>query len=716
MGVAWLCLSGMTTIRRRQWRFVLLPFFLLALIATSSTYTNASTAQPGANNLLSIYLLALDSDLGIYEQTLVNNIIAGTGGKYDRTALIVIDSNGPHDTRVEVARNGAAWRLDGLPNTLGVVRSEVDEYDMADGATLGGLLQWARQNFPANQTLVTFVGHGLPAAPIADVDQLWPRQLTAAGQLAVDGNNIPLPTKYWAHPNFTDNHPKRTLLTPKQLGIALALATNDGADPIAVLDLIHCFGATMEQLVEVAPYVQATVGSPSYAYLQPEMLKRSLLELPSNLSAIDLAKQLATYHQIQEPNHPTVITAVDNSRLTALHNAWNGVAGALLQRLQQDPTTRERLTLAWRQAAKYDAPLCDDEWRIDESDYLADLGSLAHALQAAFPGEPVAVSADQVLAQLSAAVTTLTHADHPWMRPAEFWNFDSRYAGIALYGNLLPLLQDGQAYLSFQGHFYNSTAAEVAYRFLGRRTPNDTTWADLFTTFWQGQTVQTVACLPALQVTGGNNADLGLLIDLPAMPVTIADNIAYTLTVQNIGSLPANDVILYPTIPATVTLQTLDPRCQVINGAITCPMGAMAAGAKAAVVLVVKPAGIGALTFGAEATSRRQDNGLSNYWTSAALVVQPSAEGCVLRAWDRNAVYVAKDQVSHQGHIWQAKWWTQGEEPGTTGQWGVWLDQGACQTQPAVTTPPSTIVAPTPLPTVPTTSPAAQLFLPLAIR
>lgn len=34
--------------------------------------------------------------------------------------------------------------------------------------------------------------------------------------------------------------------------------------------------------------------------------------------------------------------------------------------------------------------------------------------------------------------------------------------------------------------------------------------------------------------------------------------------------------------------------------------------------------------------------------------------------------------ASYGGHNWQAKWWTQGETPGTTGQWGVWSDQGAC--------------------------------------
>jgi chitinase len=45
-------------------------------------------------------------------------------------------------------------------------------------------------------------------------------------------------------------------------------------------------------------------------------------------------------------------------------------------------------------------------------------------------------------------------------------------------------------------------------------------------------------------------------------------------------------------------------------------------------------------------------------------------------------VYTAGDEASHNGHEWRAKWWTQGEEPGTTGQWGVWEDLGACEGEP----------------------------------
>ncbi|MCX4775776.1 glycoside hydrolase family 19 protein [Streptomyces sp. NBC_01264] len=54
-----------------------------------------------------------------------------------------------------------------------------------------------------------------------------------------------------------------------------------------------------------------------------------------------------------------------------------------------------------------------------------------------------------------------------------------------------------------------------------------------------------------------------------------------------------------------------------------------------------------------------------------------AAPACV-GAWAGSAVYTNGMSASYGGHNWLAKWWTQGETPGTTGQWGVWSDQGAC--------------------------------------
>jgi chitinase len=56
----------------------------------------------------------------------------------------------------------------------------------------------------------------------------------------------------------------------------------------------------------------------------------------------------------------------------------------------------------------------------------------------------------------------------------------------------------------------------------------------------------------------------------------------------------------------------------------------------------------------------------------------PPGGTCTVAAWSASAIYVGGDEVSHNGHKWKAKWWTTNEEPGTTGEWGVWQDEGAC--------------------------------------
>jgi len=70
-----------------------------------------------------------------------------------------------------------------------------------------------------------------------------------------------------------------------------------------------------------------------------------------------------------------------------------------------------------------------------------------------------------------------------------------------------------------------------------------------------------------------------------------------------------------------------------------------------------------------------------------------SAAACTAPAWSATAVYTGGARVLHAGHEWTAKWWTQGETPGTTGEWGVWKDEGACGGTPPPTTPPPTSAA-----------------------
>ncbi|MUK29771.1 chitinase [Aliivibrio fischeri] len=45
-------------------------------------------------------------------------------------------------------------------------------------------------------------------------------------------------------------------------------------------------------------------------------------------------------------------------------------------------------------------------------------------------------------------------------------------------------------------------------------------------------------------------------------------------------------------------------------------------------------------------------------------------------AWDASTVYTGGDQVSQAGKVWEAKWWTKGDEPSKSGEWGVWKEIG----------------------------------------
>jgi chitinase len=64
---------------------------------------------------------------------------------------------------------------------------------------------------------------------------------------------------------------------------------------------------------------------------------------------------------------------------------------------------------------------------------------------------------------------------------------------------------------------------------------------------------------------------------------------------------------------------------------------------------------------------------------SAALsVTTGSASGCSEAPWNAAAAYAGGQRVSYNGIIYEAKWWTQGEQPDLSGEWGVWKVSGSC--------------------------------------
>jgi predicted carbohydrate-binding protein with CBM5 and CBM33 domain len=56
----------------------------------------------------------------------------------------------------------------------------------------------------------------------------------------------------------------------------------------------------------------------------------------------------------------------------------------------------------------------------------------------------------------------------------------------------------------------------------------------------------------------------------------------------------------------------------------------------------------------------------------------PGPGQCSAAPWVAHVAYLGGAQVSHQAGLYRAKWWTQGEVPSESGQWGPWERLGPC--------------------------------------
>ncbi|MDZ4910886.1 chitin-binding protein, partial [Clostridium perfringens] len=56
---------------------------------------------------------------------------------------------------------------------------------------------------------------------------------------------------------------------------------------------------------------------------------------------------------------------------------------------------------------------------------------------------------------------------------------------------------------------------------------------------------------------------------------------------------------------------------------------------------------------------------------SAPLTVSTSGSSATYPAWNATAVYLGGSKVSYNGVNYEAKWWTQGETPGSADVWKV---------------------------------------------
>ncbi|MGB1250320.1 MAG: cohesin domain-containing protein [Candidatus Promineifilaceae bacterium] len=466
-------------------------------------------------SVLWINLLAFDGDLHeIFGET-YEKMRKATLDQPEKTAILLADLQRDGDTQIFVMKDGVVTTIEGLPNTAGVLDLELTEYDMGDGDATGGFLKWALDNHAneGTKTVVSVIGHGTFLAPDVDANLSTRVGRTLQGV-------IPLPLFVGLHSDFSDMHPEPSMITPHSIQQMLAIGTDNGVNPIDILDLVHCFAASVEEFYELAndggkKYTETIIGSPNYAYFTPKMLANAFTAvLPAAAVEATTKAIITTYDETlaahdlldgdDDVNHPRVLIAVQSATVAAIKHAMDALSAEILIQFDADPEgTHEKLEAAYNATTQfYDTTYCDSDWTLASGDALVDIYPFMTQLSELFGGN-VATAATAVQATVDTAILhNATMDGNPWFAndTSQIWRFQG--TGLALYADMF-VASDNTHTLSWQAPYYTqATSVETAndnphpLKFV----QGATTWADVFQRYWQAKaaTVQleTSACLP----------------------------------------------------------------------------------------------------------------------------------------------------------------------------------------------------------------------------
>ncbi|MDO6705155.1 glycosyl hydrolase family 18 protein [Photobacterium sp. 1_MG-2023] len=202
---------------------------------------------------------------------------------------------------------------------------------------------------------------------------------------------------------------------------------------------------------------------------------------------------------------------------------------------------------------------------------------------------------------------------------------------------------------------------------------------------------------PSLTLTGADTATATIAVP----SVTVDTQYVFTLTVtDNAGATATDSVTVTAKAPGsnTAPVVVINAPASVNAGDVVTLDASQSTDADGDTLTFhwTLPAGLNATVNGAQVTftaasytvdtvlnfSLAVNDGTESVSDSATVTVlkDGGSTGCT-NAWASGGVYNAGDIVTHSGKSWKAKWWTTGEEPGTTGEWGVWEDLGAANCQ-----------------------------------
>ncbi len=500
------------------------------------------------------------SDLTQYHPATIQELIAASEDEPNKTSVVLVDLDGIDDTHISIISNGVETQVNGLPDVNGML-TPASEYDMTDGEHLGGFLKWTLDNYADTntKTSLSFYGHGTFLAPEIDLGSIFTGNEEMAELSRQDIPLFPMPHIVGAFPNFTDVHPEKALITPYAIRQMLEIGTSDGANPIEVLDLTHCFALSLEEIYEISndggtQYADMIVGSANYAYFGPSMPAKALTALNPDDDAATMATDLMTAYEDEialadlndgnpDVDYPRTLAVIDSAALTGIKLLFDEIAVELMSEFAADPvgTVAKLQSAAQNSPSYYDTTYCTEDFALEPSDGLRDVGAFLTQLRVEFGlSSEVGIHAEQARVLLAGAVIERATANGiPSFVTSQtpMWAFDqSNTLGISIYADLIGETDpdnDTIRNLSWHAIFYTDDSVTETgidnphpYRFI---TGENVTWADVMPLYWEtrtqaeGLTVKTEACLTELPVIPAGSYSLELyagwnLVSLPLTP------------------------------------------------------------------------------------------------------------------------------------------------------------------------------------------------------
>lgn len=403
--------------------------------------TNATTGRV----LLAAYFAA-DNNLATEIDDVKERFRRGSALNPNIQVTLLVDGDDEGDTVVfEIAR-GSISATTAVEEHWGS-----HELDTSDPAVLAWFLRLARTSFPAERTIVTLMGHGIPPTPKVT----WSPVVTSTIMSSRSRGEIPpLPKGHEYSPSDLTN---RGYMSTIDVGQALMEATDEGAAPFDLIFFDQCFQGSLDVLYEVRQTANVFVASPNYAWLVAAYQKY-LTQLTPTATPEEMAQAIIDLYQGSLDNrHPNTIFWLRSSDIVAIADAVSGLGDALLDATRAGET--QKIANAVRQSQYVDTTQCGRQnLQLGPPDELIGLESFGAQLRQQFGAGDAYGVADALEALYTAMqpVEKRTRIGRPYIAPEEVWEYGNTLTVLA------PLPRNSPADVAWRASLYRADAPFTA--------------------------------------------------------------------------------------------------------------------------------------------------------------------------------------------------------------------------------------------------------------